>query len=266
MDTLELIAIGLLFVAATMGLTFGSYFLARHLLAPRSEEGVRDLAASVVFRVAALHGLILALVFAQELGNLNSLRDAVEREANLLRNVYFDLDRYDAERTAEIRASIAGYVRHVLDDEWDRLDDEKRLSPEAWQFREKIYLRLLDLHAETSRQAWLRTRMLEKIAAVGGDRKTRETAAATDISTVFWIVAFVGVVVVAAPYFSFPPNPANLALLALFSIYTGIVLFFIYIFDNPFNELGALDPIAFEILYDEILHPPHGTPGVAGGS
>ena len=56
--------LAVLTVGGTVALAIGSYLLGRKLLLPLSGEETRDLAGSVIFRVSALHGLILALVFA----------------------------------------------------------------------------------------------------------------------------------------------------------------------------------------------------------
>jgi len=249
-----LIVSGLLFVGATFVLTFGAYFLARRCLMPRSDEQARELASSVIFRVAALHGLILALVFAEELSNSDALVQAVNREANQIESIYFDLGRYGGDHADQVRQAIAFYVKDVIEFEWDLLGSEGRLSDDAWRYREIALQVLLDLDESTARLSWLRTRMLDQMAAVETERNNREIIAATDVSALFWIIAFVGVALVAAPYFPFAPNTANLSLLAVYAAYTGLVLFFIDAFDNPFAGFGGVRPVSFELLYDDFLY------------
>jgi hypothetical protein len=245
---------GIFFLGATFVLTFGAYFLARWCLMSRSDEQARELASSVIFRVAALHGLILALVFAEELGNSDALVQTINREANQLESVYFDVGRYEGQRVDEIREAIAFYVQEVIEREWDLLDRHGQLSDKAWQYRESANRALLDLDGSTPRKSWLRARMLDQMAAVETERNNREIIAATDVSALFWVIAFVGIALVAAPYFPFSPSIANLTLLALYAGYTGLVLFFIYAFDSPFAGLGGVRPVSLELLYDEFLH------------
>ncbi|MEM7172820.1 MAG: hypothetical protein AAF530_21835 [Pseudomonadota bacterium] len=252
--SLGLVLTGLFFLVSACALTFGAYFLARWCLMSKSDDQARELAGSVIFRVAALHGLILALVFAEELGNSDSLVDAVNREANQIESVYFDLGRYDTEQADLIRFALANYVHEVITTEWDSLDQTGELSNEAWAHREVVVQALLDLDAQTARQQWLRARMLDQMAAVETERNNREIIAATDVSTLFWVVAFVGIALVAAPYFPYAPNTANLTLLGLYSVYTGLVLFFIFAFDNPFASLIGVRPVALELFYNQFLH------------
>lgn len=250
---LDLVWTGAFFLGVTFALTFGAYFLARRCLVSRSDEQARELASSVIFRVAALHGLILALVFAEELGNSDALVQTINREANQLESVYFDLGRHESERVDEVRQAIALYVQEVIEREWDLLDRQGQLSDKAWEHRESAIQALLDLDDSTPRKSWLRARMLDQMAAVETERNNREIIAATDVSTLFWVIAFVGIALVAAPYFPFSPNTANLTLLALYAAYTGLVLFFIYAFDSPFAGFGGVRPVSLELLYDEFL-------------
>jgi hypothetical protein len=253
MMNLSMIGLLVLFLGATFALTYGAYFLARWCLIPRVNEQARELASSVIFRVAALHGLILALVFAEELGNSDALIESLNREANLLESIYFDAGRHGGERTGDVKEGIAFYVHEVLEHEWDLLGNQGQLSNEAWGYREIALGAVLDLEDSEQRQSWLKHRMLEQMAAVETERNNREIIAATDINMLFWIVAFIGVALVSAPYFAFSPNTANLTLLAMYAAYTGLALFFIYALDNPFASFGGVRPVALELLYNEFL-------------
>lgn len=249
-----LIWTGVFFLVITAFLTFGSYFLARFFLMARSDDQARDLASSVIFRVAALHGLILALVFAKELGNSDELARAVNNEATLLESVYFDAARHDGEQTDAIRKAIALYAQEVLENEWNLLSSQGELSNVAWQHFESTIQILLDLEEDSSRQTWLRQRMLDQMVTIETERNRREIVAATDVSMLFWVIAFIGIALVAAPYFPYAPTAANLWLLAIYAAYTGLVLFFIYAFDNPFDGIGKIDPVPLQLFYDRFLH------------
>lgn len=253
MDTISIPLEILFFVLVTQALTFGSYFAARYVLLSRSSVESKDLSSSVIFRIAALQGLILALVFAQELINFTTVRDVVNREATDLEEIYFDIARFENAPVDKVRVSIANYVSEVVNTEWEILGKDGSLSDAAWAYREEILQELLDLEPQNSRQTWLRDTMLERIRAVGHARNDREIAAVTDVNVIFWVVAFVGVILVATPYFVYPPNRTNLALLSIFAVYTGLVLYFIHTLDQPFARPGFVQPVALELLYEEFL-------------
>lgn len=64
---------GVLFVAGTIILALAVDALMRWIVGDRYSSTTETLAGSVIFRVASLHGLILALVFAQELYDYSQL-------------------------------------------------------------------------------------------------------------------------------------------------------------------------------------------------
>ncbi|GMG84690.1 hypothetical protein LNKW23_39060 [Paralimibaculum aggregatum] len=255
------IVAGLLFCAGTVALALATYGLARLVAAPRLTADTRALADSMVFRIGALHGLILALVFAQELYEHQQIRDQTRLEATAIADIYFDAGRHGGEGSAEIRDRIAAYLRLAAGAEWQGLGSEKRLSSDAWAAWDGAYGAALDLAADTPRAESLRAHILERIHDIAELRVARENAALHRISPFFWFAACVGVVLVALPYFSFAPSGINLMLLGLFAGYTGLVLSFIYAFSDPYVPPGALAPVAFE----RVLEGEIGRHGGAGG-
>ena len=113
------------FIAGAIALAFGPYFLARTFFYPRTTERTYDLAGSVLFRVGALHALILALMFAHVTASFLEMRDTVTEEATATADVYEDLERYDAEITNIIRRELALYAETVINDEWPLLADRQ---------------------------------------------------------------------------------------------------------------------------------------------
>ncbi|MEM8854828.1 MAG: hypothetical protein AAGD34_14090 [Pseudomonadota bacterium] len=254
------VSAGLVFFITTFAATFGSYALMRTAFKSHIGPDTRSIAETTMFRIAALHGLILALVFAQELSNIYTLKSTVDREANGLGSIVRNLDRYDSSggsdsRTTQIKTDIARYVRATIDTEWKALDETRRLSASVDAVWDSIYQSLLDLPANGSAQTWLRDRMLTSIEAVGVERKTREIAAASDINPIFWVVAFGGIISLAVCFFAYEPTRTTIALLMVYTFYSALVLFIIKLSDFPFSTPGLVPPTSLEILYDELLRP-----------
>ena len=111
---------GLAFVGGTIALALGTYAAARVVAVPRMGEDTKDLAGSMVFRVGALHGLILALVFAQELLQYRTLRIDLAREASALTDIHYDLGRYGG-AAAEARPLAQRYAELAIGPEWESL-------------------------------------------------------------------------------------------------------------------------------------------------
>lgn len=241
------------FILGTILLVWAGYFFMRVLLTGSVEQETNDLAGSVIFRVAALHGLILALVFAQELLSFQELRKAIVREATAVADVYYDLERYSADNAEVMQKALEQYIRIVKNTEWRMLADERRLSSNAWEQREFVYSEILDLEPQSKRQVVLQDHMLGKMQKIAEFRQTRENAALNPLSKMFWIPAIAGLVLVSMTYFVFRPTRLNLTLLSVYGGFSGLVLFVIYAFSDPFSEPNRLEPLAFDRLFEDII-------------
>ena len=121
----------ILFIVGAIAIAFGPYFLTRMFFHKRSTEHTYDLAGSVLFRIGALHSLILALMFAHVTSSFLDLRNAVIDEAAATADVYHNLERYDPEITDLIRRDLALYVGSVINKEWSLLA-KRELSRDTW--------------------------------------------------------------------------------------------------------------------------------------
>ncbi|GKY88370.1 hypothetical protein [Sinisalibacter aestuarii] len=236
----------LAFVAATIALALGSYLGMRAIFGHHGDSERRELAGSVIFRVSALHGLILALVFAQEIANETEADNAASHEARLVADTFYDLERYDRETTLQIRTALAHYARQVTDVEWRLLADERQLDSAAWAHWNAAYEGALTLHGDTPRHEVLRDNILRNIREISSLRRTRETAAFHGAEPLFLIAALVGVVLTSAAYFTFEPTRLNILLLSIFASYSGLIIYFIIAFSNPFHAPGMASPVGFE--------------------
>ena len=252
---------GLIIVGGTILLALLSYFLARALLAAGAGGEARELAGSVIFRVSALHGLILALVFAEELVNLNRIEETASHEAAMVADVFYDLKRYDEEATRPIRTELAAYVSVVLSEEWERLATLGQLSEDAWARWIAAYEAILELEPQGIVQRELKAILLDDIREISELRMARENAAGTGANPLFMAAAIIGVVLTSMSFFTFPPSRTNLLLLSMFGAYTGIVIFFIVAFANPYVRPGSVEPLAFQRLLVGDVKNLSGMPG-----
>ncbi len=90
------------------------YLLIRAFYRRSGRAATREAAAMVIFRIATLHGLILALAFAEELYRADDLQTSIDSESNTMESIYFNVGRYDKPpKTDEIRSAVAFYVHEA---------------------------------------------------------------------------------------------------------------------------------------------------------
>lgn len=215
------------------------------------EDQTRDLAGSVLFRISALHGLVLALVFASEVVEYNQLAFESAVEVNAVSDVYYDAGRY-GEEAQTVRTAVRDYLQVVPTQEWASLGKDGELSSQAWADWETAYLAILDLEPSTTRQTALKANMLKKIHAISENRDLREHHAKSSLGPLFWIAALAGVLLISVSYYPFPPKRDNVILLSVFAAYTGFILYTIFAMSNPYSAPSALEPTLFLDLISEL--------------
>ena len=241
-------------VLATVAAVVAVYLGVRRMMRPDPDERTQDLAGSVLFRISALHGLVIALVFASEVVEYQQIALESTAEANAVSDIYYDAARYGA-ATATVQDALVAYLQIVPTEEWARLGERGSLSDAAWVAWDQAYGAILDLEPTTPREAALRENMLEKIHIVAENRDLREYHAQSRLSPLFWIAAVAGVVLLSVGYYPFAPIRDNLILISVFAAYTGFILFTIFAMANPFRAPAALEPVLFEELLIELAGP-----------
>lgn len=248
------IAIGLLFVLGTVGFSLAVYWLTRQLAGPAGYERHKEMASAMVTRTAALHGLILALVFAQEMAAYQRLDGQTAAEATAIADVYNDAGRYGPAAKEPLQLLMRSYLDAVVGTEWALLGQGKGLDVKAWAEWEAAYDVVLNLVPTTPRETTLREHMLAGLHAISASRNIREAEAVTSLVGFFWLAAISGVILIAAGHYIYAPERQNLILLSLFSAYTGAILFLIYGFANPYAPPAELSPAPLLRLQSQLVN------------
>jgi len=243
----------LAFLVGAVGLSLVAYLMTRRMAGEGSHEKHRDMASAMVTRIGALHGLILALVFAQEMNGYQRLDAQTALEASSIADVFNDAGRYDRAALTTLRGDLIAYTRIAIDREWDLLASGKGLDGQAWALWNAAYEGTLNLNPQTPRQQSLREHMLDSLHAIASSRDLRENESTTSLANLFWFAAISGVVLIAMGHYIYAPDRHNIVLLCLFSAYTGVILFLIYAFSNPYGAPGALSPTALVDLRQELV-------------
>lgn len=244
-DLLPVLGLSLAFILGTVALALATYGLSRLAASHLIDERTEGLGGSITFRIASLHALVISLVFAQETQSFRDVQAGLVREATLVTDIFYDLDRYGTPEAAAQRGTVAAYARAVVEEDWPRLQEEGALAERSYALWEEIYEFVLDLEAGSPREAALRAHMLDGVHQIAELRQARVNMADIAIPLLFWIAAVGGLIFVCVPYFIFPPTPLNLVLIAMFASYTGLIIGTIYGFSNPFSPPAALTPEPF---------------------
>lgn len=248
-DLFAAIAICMAFVIGAVAVVLGSYLLARKMLHGEHEkEPANDAAGQVGGRIALLYGLILALVYAQELSDYKDVRIALSEEGVAIADVFNDIQRYGGTQVVPVQRDLLKYATIVAGEEWDRLGRGEGLSANGWTQWGNAYERVLSLKPQTDRERYLANRMRDRITSVARMRQMRASGIEENFADVFWPPALIGLILLAVPLYVYRPTRSLVVLLSVFGAYAGVILFFIYAFSDPFEKPARVEPVLFQQL------------------
>lgn len=249
------LALMLLWIGGGILLACGTYLLVRKLLPPRETadghhypQAVRDMATTTGLRIAALFGILLALVYAQELRRYQEVRDGLNDEAAAISQVYYDAGRLGGPAGLAIRGALSDYVRLLVKVEWPELGTDHHLSRETWDAFNAAQEQARALAPADPRQTAIRETMMRALSNVADLRNMRELQAVDSIPWLFAIPAIIGLLLVTAPFFIYPPGREVWVMLGAYGAFAGLILFFIHSSASPFNHPLKLAPAPFERL------------------
>lgn len=237
------------FILGTSALTVGCFLFFQLFREADPHDDSVELSKSLVFRIAALHALLLGLVFAQEIQQSSRLSDYELEEANAVAATYYEAARLSNQRVSQaVSESLISYVEIAACREWDGLAAGDSLLTEAWDSRRDAYLTLLDFEPATRRDEALREKMIDALLTLEETRNSRAASGLPSVTPIFWVPAFLGLCVIASLYAVFPASWRRCVQIGIFGGFNGLVLLMIYALANPYKAPGAVEPIHLKTL------------------
>lgn len=233
---------GTLFIAVAIAIGYLPAALLRRRFGPQQPADTRALASDVMGRIGAVHGLILALVFASAHSGAQKFEDEVTAEASAMTQVYFNAQRLGA---AQVQAASVAYLRACLADDWRALAERRELSEAGWQAWRELLDASLALVPEGRAETLLADKIHADVLAVESLRQLRGLEARAALPTEFWVVSITGLLLIATLLFVHEIRPMHQLIMALYSGFTGLTMFLIYDMAHPFRGAVTVAPDAF---------------------
>ena len=240
----------LAFVFAAVISALICYGITRALMRSHITEDSEQLSGRVITRLGALHALILALMFAQEIADYRDVSRVVSKEASAISDVFLGLREYDTEdqqSTAAISDLVVNYVTTAIDADRAALA-ESHISSQTWINYHRINRQLRNLQPNNNDQEDLRAKMLTDWDTVSEFHTRLRTIAEYEAPGFFWVVILSGFLLVVVPFYVYSPSIANLAMLSTYSAFNGLVMYVIFSMANPFTGALAIDSNILESL------------------
>jgi hypothetical protein len=212
----------------------------------------RDVAETVAVRIGTVHGLILALVFAEAQSTHTNLQQEVSKEVSTIEHIALQLNQWNGAEGAALRGQLAAYVRAVLEQEW-QASARPQGSRKAGLAYNELDLGILNLKADTPPQQSLRSRLIMNMDTLQDHRKARLALLHRGLQGLFWWMALAGFIIIVGCFLVFPASVLHTAILSIYGAYTGLALYFILALSHPYAGPATINTAPYEMVLQEDL-------------
>jgi hypothetical protein len=238
----------------TMGFTtivgFVVYLIFYKLIVKYKRESMRDPTSNIFRVVGMLVSLMLALAFSEVISELRTIRSSIQREAVAILDISDVLELFGVERTREIRTILVDYAQAVIDDDWPALSDD-RLSLRVGALKNQLAMAVINLKPATTTQEQMVSHILADIDALSDYRVIRLDSALAHPPIYIPVIIF-GFLVTMACFGVYRPQLPLVALVALYTVFVGLVLYLVLALSDPFQGDIGVAPTSFEYLVETL--------------
>lgn len=230
-------------------------FLARRFLLPRLtyHDGANDAVSGTVQAIGVFYGITVGLIAVAVWSTNSSASELVSKEASAIGGLYRDVGGYPSPLREDLRAKLREYTEQVLQQDWPAQRDGRSVDGgmriltefQTMQFAfEPVKPGQHELHAES----------LRAFNNLADCRRLRVVAASGGLSSVMWMVIWVGAVIsiAIAYFFKIPDAKLHAILVAMIAGFLSMVLFMIVINDKPFFGKVSVPPDPYKLMLDRM--------------
>jgi hypothetical protein len=193
---------------------------------------------------------MLSLAFSEVIAELSTIRNAVQREAVAISDVFSYLELFDTERTREFRTILVEYTQAVIDDDWPALANDK-LGQRTGALGRQLTEAVMNLEPATTKQEKLWSLIVADIDALSDHRVIRLDNALEKPPVFVYVIIF-GFLITMACFGAYRPHAPLVVLVSLYTLFVGLVLFLIVKLSDPFQGDIGVAPTAFEYLIETL--------------
>lgn len=203
--------------------------------------------------VCVIYAVLMAFVVFAIWTNNDATTSRIEGEANNLLNLYYDASAFPDSIKGEIQSTIRDYVKGVVYNEWKSLAEGK-----ADEETQKKFIRLnriyLSIKTSDVSNSEVLSQSLRNMQELREFRRHRLLSSRQNMPDILWFVLILSsIVLIAFTFFFSTKNKWHLQVMTAFLVFVSVlVLYLIFVLDNPFVGKNAIQPDAFQPLINII--------------
>jgi hypothetical protein len=184
--------------------------------------------------------------------------DRVSSEANSLATIYRDVSAYPEPWRSKLTSEIRTYTRYLIDVAWPL--QRKGIVPNVG-VREvnAIEFTLYAYEPRSEAQKILANSAVEEFNRYLEFRRSRLYLINSGLPAALWAVIIIGAIItIVLTYFlALERWNAHVIMTTFAAIIISLLIFMIAVMDHPFRGEVSVGPDAFELIYQQLMQPPH---------
>ena len=241
-------AISFVIVAVVcVGLSWLGLMLVRKRFESEQLRENHDVAGMVFNSFGLIYAVLIAFVVFAVWTSYDTAKQNAEMEANKLSDLFLDAQAFPDTMKKEIRFAIRDYTKAVVEQEWDVMGKRQRQRTDVIQNLRKVWEAYLQVDVKSINNPSMYDESLRQLNYMSEYRRLRWFASRSGTPAVIWIVLIVGGVtnVVYTFFFGTRRTKAQFVMTGVIALINSMVLFLIYILDNPFTGYNGISDDAF---------------------
>jgi hypothetical protein len=245
---------GLFIILCIVAISVIGLLIVRRFVTVESRKRYQEVAGFVISVLGSVYGVLLAFVVILVWGQFEDAKKSVSSEANQLGDLML-LSRGLPEPAPEaLRIALLHYAQLVVSEEWPMMANGERSSVAQDAF-DNLWFLFRKVEPKTPREISLYSDCLERLSQLSDDRRQRLHASRDIIPSVIWIVLWVGgILTVGFSYlFGIESFRSHALMSAALSAEIALILFLVFVLDNPFRGDFRITPASFEYAIERLV-------------
>jgi len=232
--------------------------LVRHLLIPklRYHEGTHEAVSGTVQAIGVFYGVTVGLIAVAVWNTNSNASDLVSKEAASIGSLYRDVSGYPSPARDDLRLKLREYTVFVINEAWpaQRRGNGQDVTAGV-HLLDDFQAQLYAFEPSNTSQAALHAETLKAYNDLVEYRRLRIDAVGGGLSTVMWVVIWVGAIISigVAYFYNIPDLKLHAILVGLMGGLLAMVLFMIVINDKPFYGYNSISPDPYKLILEKLI-------------
>jgi hypothetical protein len=259
-------AIGSLFVAVFVAITWGGIFLTRATVHSwfHRKASANEMVSIALTSFFVLFGLLLGLLAVATYQNYSTVTDVVDKEASSMAALYGDFSSYPQPIRGQLQDRLREYAHFTIEDGWPQ--QQKGIVPTSGTAHiAAISQILVGFEPSKKSEEIIHMEALHQFNHLVELRRSRLANITAGLPAVLWgVVAFGALMNIVLIWMQDMEIHVHLILGGVLASILSAVIFLIAELDNPFRGEVSVGPESIVSVYETVMKPEELAPAAVG--